>query len=57
MRYEQQPKNPRFADPEYAEKWLQVEWTYMSDREQEELLLLYGPRKLRKGHQGAPQGW
>ena len=57
MRYEQQPKNPRFADPEYAEKWLQVEWTYMSDREQEELLPLYGPRKLRKGHQGAPQGW
>ena len=48
MRYEQQPENPRFADPEYAEKWLQGEWTYMSEREQEELLLLYGPRKLRK---------
>src|SRR5262245_57401880 len=48
MWYGQYPENPKFADPAYTEKWLNGEWVYMNDKEQEELLLHYGPRKLRK---------
>jgi hypothetical protein len=48
MRYEQYPENPHFADPEYAKKWVKGEWIYMNDKEQEEFLLLYGPKKVRK---------
>jgi hypothetical protein len=40
--------DPRMADPEYAQKWLRGEWTYMNEKEQEELLLIYGTRKQRK---------
>jgi hypothetical protein len=47
-RYEQYPENPAFADPEYGEKWLRGEFTFMNQSEQEELLLAFGTRKQRK---------
>jgi hypothetical protein len=48
MRYEQYPENPEFADPEYPNKWLEGEWHYMSQQEQEEFFRVYGTRKQRK---------
>ena len=48
MRYERYPENPEFADPEYPNKWLEGEWHYMSQQEQEEFFRVYGTRKQRK---------
>jgi hypothetical protein len=47
-RYEQYPENPKFADPEYGQTWLRGEFVDMNQKEQEELLLLYGSRKERR---------
>ncbi|MCV7218516.1 hypothetical protein H7J51_24970 [Mycobacterium crocinum] len=47
-RYEQYPEDPRLADPEYAERALRGDWTFMSQREEEEFLSAFGSRKERK---------
>ena len=48
MRYEQYPDDNRMRDPEFAKKWRDGYFAYMSEREEEEWLLSFGTRKERK---------